>query len=578
MFDYLIKGGTVIDGSGDPRRAADIAVSDGSLVLLAPGSGHEAETVFDATGLCVAPGFIDPHTHYDAQLLWDPRATPSNLHGVTTVISGNCGFTIAPVRQPDRDATLADFAVTEGMSLDSLRAGVEWRWETFAEYLNALSGGLAINVGFLVGHSALRHFVMRGAAIERDADQAEVDAIVTALHAALDAGALGFSTSRGTGHHSHTGAPVASRWASDDEVIALCSAVGEHPGTSLELTLAGVLGRFSESEEQFLVDMSVAARRPLNWNMLFIEGATDDDRVRHQLRASVRAREARGRVTALTFPGDQTMTESLGPQSRVRVLPGFKDLVQLPIVQRIERLSDRAYRRELVAKAKAPGSPGADTFASLLEFDRYLVGDTFSPANAGLSGRMVGDIADEWSVDPFDAVAEIAIRDEMRTVFWPKPVSPPECWDLRARMWTDPDVLIGGSDAGAHLDRLCGASYPTEFLADMTRGRRLLSLEQAVHLLTAAPARFFGLHRKGVLADGRDADVVVFDPATVGAGIPYTARDLPGEGARLMADATGIRLVLVNGEPSLIEGAPTGARSGRVLRSGFDTVTTAMDG
>ena len=388
------------------------------------------------------------------------------------------------------------------------------------------------------------------------------------LHDSLAAGALGFSTSRGSGHHTHTGVPVASRWATDDEVMALCRATGEHPGTSLELTLAGVLGAFTPDEEQFLVDMSVSAGRPLNWNMLFIEGTDDEQRVRHQLRASTRAREAGGRVTALTFPADQTMTEGLGPQSRLRVLPGFKELVRLPVAERVARLGDPDYRRELLAQAKAPGSPGHDAFASLLEFDTYLVGDTISPDNEGLSGRMVGDIAAEWGAEPFDVVAQIASRDQMQTVFWPKPVSPPECWDLRARMWQDEDVLIGGSDAGAHLDRLCGASYPTEFLADVLRGRRLLSVEQAVQQLTQAPAGFFGLHRKGVIADGYDADVVIFDPVSVASGTPYTARDLPGDGFRLTADATGIRRVLVNGVETLADGVPTSARSGRLLRSG----------
>ena len=284
MLDELITGGTVIDGTGSPGVVADIGIRDGRIVAFgAPGSIDESTArTIDATGLLVTPGFVDPHTHYDAQLHWDPTASPSNDHGVTSVIGGNCGFTLAPLRAEDADYTRKMMAKVEGMPLAALEQGVNWNWETFGEFLDGFEGKTAVNAGFLVGHCALRRYVMGAEAIGNEASPAQVQGMLAELHRAIEAGALGFSTSLSKTHSDGDGQPVASRWASHAEVLALCEAVGQHEGTTLEGIIDGCLDGFNDTETDLFVAMSVAARRPLNWNVLTIDskrpGFTEQDR------------------------------------------------------------------------------------------------------------------------------------------------------------------------------------------------------------------------------------------------------------------------------------------------------------
>jgi N-acyl-D-aspartate/D-glutamate deacylase len=589
VLDLLIRGATVVDGTGTPGRRADVAVRDGRIVSVdadaaraagadtaAGAAGARAEPaarVIEADGLVLTPGFVDPHTHYDAQLCWDPWATPSSAHGVTTVLGGNCGFTLAPLAARDADYTRRMMAKVEGMPLAALESGVRWDWRTFAEYLDRLDGTVAVNAGFLVGHCALRRSVLGRAANEREATAGEVAAMGRLLHESLAAGALGLSTSRSPTHDDGDGGPVPSRAAGVDEVLALCRVVGEHPGTTLEAIIEGCLRRFTADEMDLLASMSAAAARPLNWNILGVDAA-DPDRPAHQLRAGARAREAGGRVVALTMPVLVPMTMSFGSFCALWLIPGWGDVLDVPVAERVRRLRDPAVRARMAAEAEA--SPLS--FTRLADFAHYEIGDTSHPANAGLTGRPVAEVAAERGQDPFTCVVEIAALDDLRTVLWPRPTNDtPADWELRRRLWDHPDVLLGGSDAGAHLDRSCGALYPTRFLADCLRGRRLVPLERAVHLLTDAPARLFGLRGRGRIAPGAHADLVLLDPATVDAEPPALVADLPGASPRLVAGAVGVARVIVNGVEVLVDGQPTGARPGTVLRSGrhTDTVDTS---
>ncbi|MFC9956910.1 amidohydrolase family protein [Streptomyces nigra] len=575
MLDHVIKGATVVDGTGAPARTADVGMRDGRIAVVAPGITEPSLTSEDATGLVLAPGFVDPHTHYDAQLFWDPYATPSLNHGVTTVVGGNCGFTLAPLhpdRPGDADYTRRMMSKVEGMSLVALEEGAPWNWHGFGEYLDALEGRVAVNAGFMVGHCALRRYVMGEDAVGGRPSGEQLDAMLGLLHDAMDAGAWGLSTTQSSTHSDGDGRPVASRHAEPAELLALSKAVGEHEGTQIEAIVAGCLDQFSDAEIDLLVEMSAAAGRPLNWNVLTVDAAVPE-RVPRQLLASERARKAGGRIVALTMPILTPMNMSLGTFCALNLIPGWGPILGLPVPERIAKLRDPDVRAEMLRRA---ASKEAGVFRRLADFGRYVIGDTYSEANRGLTGRVVRDIAAERGQDPFACLVEICADDELRTVLWPMPPdNDPASWALRAKTWQHEDVLLGGSDAGAHLDRMCGAPYTTRFLGDCLRGRKLVPLEQAVRMLTDDPARLFGLRERGRVQEGFHADLVLFDPERVAAGTATLVHDLPGDSPRLDSKALGVRAVWVNGVEAIRDDTVTGAVPGRVLRSGRDTRTVS---
>ena len=570
MYDLVLKGGTVVDGTGSDRYVADVAVTDGRVVEIGEVTG-EARATIDATGLVVTPGFVDPHTHYDAQLHWDPLASPSSWHGVTSVIGGNCGFTLAPLKDRDADYTRRMMAQVEGMPLAALENGIEWGWESFGEFLDRFEGNVAVNAGFLVGHCALRRYVIGPESTHRESTPEELDEIVALLHRSIEEGGMGFSTSLSSTHADADGLPVPSRTASDDEVLTLCEVAGLHPGTTLEAILEGCLSEFSDREVELMANMSARASRPLNWNVLSVD-AERAERADYQLRPSRRAREIGGRVVALSMPVFSENNMSFLTFCALWLLPGWRDILDCPVPERMARLRDPEVRADMMAKAAT-----SDRFAQLIEFDRYLIGpDVFSEANADVRGRMIGEIAAERGQDPFDCLVEIVCNDELKTVLWPQPSSDSvEDWEVRRQLWEDPDILLGGSDAGAHLDRILGSPYPTRFIGDCLRGRKLVSLERAVQLMSDVPARLFGLTGRGRVEVGGFADLVVFDPETVDAQQARVAFDLPGDSKRLVADSIGVQHVFVNGVETIRDGQPTGATPGTVLRSGRDTETVS---
>lgn len=567
MFDLILRAGTVVDGTGAPSRTADVAFRDGRIAAIGDLGDAEASEVVDVTGRIVAPGFVDPHTHYDAQLNWDSSATPSSNHGVTSVIGGNCGFTLAPLRESDADYTRKMMAQVEGMPLVALENGIDWSWTTFGEFLDQLDGRVAVNAGFLVGHCALRRFVIGPESTGRESTPDELQELKVALTEALEAGGLGFSTSLSSTHNDGDGEPVPSRFSSTEEVLALCEVVSHHEGTSLEAIVQGCLGEFSYDEIELLATMSAKAARPLNWNVLSIS-ADREARARHQLKPSERAREIGGRVVALSMPVFSDNNMSFLTFCALWLLPGWRDVLDRPVPERIKMLKDTEVRDKMMAEAL-----GSSTLAGLVNFERYMIGpDVLSEANADVRGRMIAEIAEERGQDPFTVLIDVVANDDLKTVLWPQPsADTAEDWELRREFWEHPDILLGGSDAGAHLDRMLGASYPTKFLGDCLRGRKLVPLERAVQLLTDEPASLFGLRERGRVAEGYHADVVVFNPETISAGPAYVSFDLPGNSKRLLAAAVGIDHVYVNGVETITDGKPTGATPGVVFRSGRDT-------
>jgi N-acyl-D-aspartate/D-glutamate deacylase len=569
-------GATLVDGTGAPSSTADVGVRDGRIVAVVPAGTltEPARHELDAARLVVCPGFVDLHTHYDAQLFWDPLATPSNLHGVTSVIGGNCSFSIAPLRDVDADYTRRMLAKVEGMPLAALEEGVPWTWESFGEYLAALDGHVAVNAGFMVGHSALRRFVLGADANRRSATAAELEQLRRVVGDAMSQGALGLSMDVSHSHSDGNGDPVPARGAATEEVLALCEETGRWPGTTLEGIFDGASDGFSEQELELLPRMSALANRPLNWNLLVVD-TKDPGRIERHLAASRRARELGARVVALTMPVIVPMNMSFLNYCALNLMPGWGPILNAPVPERMHQLRDIPTRRMMVERAN---SDEAGMFRRLADFPGYVIGDTYCAANEGLAGRVVRDIAAErGDADPFDTLVDIVLADDLRTVLWPSaPDDDDAHWSLRRTLWDDPDVFLGGSDAGAHLDRMCGSSYPTQLLEDTLRGRKLVSLEWAVHAMTGKPAELLGLRDRGTVTEGARADLVVFDPETIGSAPATLIGDLPGGAPRMVAASQGVVRVFVNGVETVIDGEATGAVPGTVLRSGRDTDTVTV--
>ncbi|MDP4935876.1 MAG: amidohydrolase family protein, partial [Ilumatobacteraceae bacterium] len=563
MLDKVIRGGTVVDGTGSPSRVADIGIKDGRIVAIGVVEQDAAE-VIDATGCIVTPGFVDPHTHYDAQLLWDPTASPSSVHGVTTIIGGNCGFTLAPLIPGDADYLRKMMSKVEGMPLAALENGTDWSWETFAEYLGRLEGNISVNAGFLVGHCAIRRYVMGPAAVGAEASIEHIAGMRAELAKSIQSGALGFSFTNSTSHSDGDGEPVASRWATHDELIALCEEVGLHEGTTLEGIVPGCLDRFADDEIELLGLMSAAANRPMNWNVLTVD-SREADRVPRQISAYDRSIELGGKVVALTMPVQVPMNMSFSSFCGLWLLPGWQQILGVPVAERIQRLQDPDTRLRLLENSL---SQAAGVFRRLADWGDYVIGDTYSAANEGLKGRIVRDVANERGMSSFGTLLDIVIADELKTILWPTPQDDDaESWKMRAELWQDGRAMIGGSDAGAHLDRMCGAPYPTRWLADCIRGRKLVPVEFAVKMMTSQPAKLFGLVDRGELREGACADVVVFNPDEIGSEDAMLVTDLPGNSSRLTAGSFGVKRVLVNGVTIVENGVANGAVPGTVLKS-----------
>lgn len=573
MFDVVIKGGDVIDGTGSTRRRADVGIKDGRIVEIGEITTDAARTI-DATGKLVAPGFIDVHTHFDAQVFWDDALTPSPLHGVTTAIAGNCGFTIAPLSADPSDGEylMRMLARVEGMPLETLQTGVPWNWTTTADYLDTLEGKVGINLGFMVGHSAIRRVVMGADAVGREATQDELERMKGLLRDGLAAGGLGFSSSNGRTHNDADGQPVPSRHASMNELIELSRVAGEFEGTSLEV-IPQVGPVFDDWAVDMMVDMSTAAQRPINWNVLTVlKGSLDQ--IEGKLRAGDVARARGGKVVALTVPISFGVRLSFNGGFVLDAMPGWEGPMFAPRDEKLALLRDPVARAALDAKAQVPENP----MLGVANWGSKVIFDVINPDNEQYRGRVVGEIAAEQGRDPWDVLCDIVVADELHTSFG-TPVTPetPEEWDARLQVWRDPRAIIGASDAGAHFDLFSTSNYATAMLQRAVRENDVISFEEAIHRLTQQQADLYGIRDRGVLRNGAHADVIVIDPNTVGTTETSLRFDLPGGQGRLYHDAIGIDHVLVNGEPIVADGRLTDVRNGSVLRSGRDTATPSLD-
>ncbi len=571
MFDLLIRGCELVDGRGGPRRRADIGIVGERISAIGDLNGAQAATTVDAAGLVATPGFIDVHTHLDAQVFWDETLSPSPLHGVTTVIGGNCGFTIAPLGDDPShgDYLMRMLARVEGIPLESLRSGVSWDWSTTAEYFDAIEGHLMINAGFKVGHSAIRRVVMGKDSVARAADPHELSAMQDLLRDGLEAGALGFSSSWSRTHNDPMGNMVPSRCAEMSELVALSSVLAPYDGTSLEFIPA--IGPFEPWAIELMTDMSAAAQSPLNWNVMTV---TRRSLAMNQtkLQAGDHAATHGAKVVALTVPMTLSLHLNFNSGFVLDALPQWEEVMLLPSDEKRQVLADPRERKRLndLAQSNHP-------LRSLAHWERMTILHTAAAVNADCIGRTVADIASERGRAPFDVLCDLAL-DDLQTSFGnPAPQDSDEDWAARVEIWRDRRAVIGASDAGAHLDLFLSANYATVMLNEAVVKRGLLSLEEAIHPITEVPAKLYGIVGRGVLTEGAYADIVVLDETTIGTSPTSLRSDLPAGASRLYAEGTGIKHVICNGTEVVRNGQFSDLRPGKLLRSGTHTTGPSLN-
>lgn len=577
MFDFLIAGGMLVDGTGAPPRRADIGiVGDRVVSVTEAGKTREgAHRTIEVDDRTVMPGFVDIHTHIDAQVLWDPSADPLPLYGITTAVGGNCGFTLAPVSEDSIDYVTRMLSKVEDIPLESLESGVPWRWRTTSQYLDEIERlHPAINVGFLVGHSTLRRMVMGERAVGSKATQDEIGQMRDVLGESLLGGGLGLSTSFHGGQFDGDGNPIPSRYATDDEFVALCHVVGSLPGTSLQLASNSRLRfRFDEAGVGLLAKMSVAANRSINWNV-FVPDSEDEEATLRHLNLSDEVGRQGGELYALAYPGVMSVRRTCFG-GRYADIPGWSDFVDLPADEKADILADpakRALYRSLADKAREDGK---DRHA-LTRWAELVVAEGFAPETMRYEGQTIGAIALREGRDPFDVLCDIAVKDGMRTgLVAPQKGSDERSWKLREGIWRDRRVILGASDTGAHVQSMATFDWAVDFIAE-NRDRGLIPIEEAVQKVTQIPAALYGLRDRGVIREGSYADILVLDAENLTAGPVRTRHDLPGGANRLYGTAIGLDHVFVNGRETAASGSLTGCAHGTVLRSGKDTETVGI--
>jgi N-acyl-D-aspartate/D-glutamate deacylase len=575
MLDLKITGGTIVDGSGAPRFLGDVGVKDGRIVAVGEVSEDARETV-DATGRIVAPGFIDVHTHYDAQVFWDPALSPSCFHGVTTILGGFCGFSIAPLSKQAAAYLLPMLARVEGMPVETLQQGVPWNWESFGEFLDSFEGKVGLNAGFFAGHSAIRRVVMGERAVGEEATPDELEKMKKLLGESLEQGALGFSTTISVSHNDADGNPVPSRWATHEEIIELGRVTGQYEGTGLEM-LPDV--DFGPGVKELITEFSLAANRAVNWNAIGVDSSDHArERATRQLAVTDYARGRGAEVIALTVPSSPDMFVNLKSGFAFDINPGmWREIFKWPVEERIRRLRDDQALRQQLRKDLDSVDP-ASMLSFISRIEGFVVRSVTAEENKKYEGRVLGDIAREGNRDALEVMFDIAVADDLTTSF--TPINGSNDYDtiaLRAKLWEDDRTLIGASDAGAHMDMIDTFAFSTSVLQDGVRNHGVVTLEEAVYQMTDRPARYMGLIDRGLLKPGYHADIVVFDADTVGRGKTYFKFDVPGDQFRTYAEAEGIDHVFVNGVQIVKHGEHTGKLPGTVLRSGRDTRTVALD-
>lgn len=554
-YDILIKNGKVIDGSGLPGFFGDVAISDGRIVEVGRISG-EAKRVLDAKGLVVAPGIIDNHTHYDAQLTWDPLCEFSCYHGVTTVVTGNCSLGLAPAHKEDQDPLAGILSHVEAIPLEAIRAGVKWSWETVPEYLDALDQKLGINVACLIGHSAVRRYIMGEASQEREATEEEINAMKAVIREGIEAGAVGLSFERNFRHFDWDGKLAPANLATDDEILSLVSVLDE---------LGRGVIQFGGDKEMGL-KVAKASGRPVFYGNI-TQQAVAPNRWREQLDQAEDMLRQGYRAYQFVMPRPGDLRYTLKTAQHFDALPTWKGVMLAPLDERKKAFRDAETRAKLHKEAVAttdpppqPRQPGEFTRRWDLQF-------VFKPAlekNAGLRGKSIAEIAKEQNKDVLDVFLDLALEEDLETEFERREVNSDTA--AMSALLSSPYTVVGQSDGGAHVVFRTDYSYGTYLLAHWVRDKGIISLEEAIRKLSFIPASLFGMLDRGLVRPGMAADLIVFDPDTVGPLEPGESEDLPGGATRRKQLAQGFEWTLVNGEVLLEKGEHTGVYPGKVAR------------
>jgi len=564
-FDLVIKNGVVIDGSGLPRYRADVGVRGGRVASIGR-IRESAKDVIDAEGRVVAPGFIDGHTHMDAQVFWDPLGTCSCWHGITSVVMGNCGFTLAPCADKDKQLVMRNLERAEDISADAMNVGIEWSWTTYREYLDTLERlPKGINYSGYLGHSALRTYVMGERAFDGAATEDDIRAMEAELRDALQAGAIGFTTSRSPSHETPDRRPVASRMATWDEVRRLVNVMGDLNAGIFELAGENV-DRSGKVDPQLrrdyhirLRDLAVESGRPITFGLFSRKDAPGVYKDYVNLLEETAA--AGGRMFAQVHSRALSAVLSFRTQLPFDKLPVWKEIRALPLAEQKAKFRDATLRPKLVeaARARYEGGEARGTEARPTAFDRLFVMESVHGVH-----RSVAEIARQRNCDPVEAMIDLGLETDFN-VFFLHPIAN-EDQDIALDLMRLPRAVVTFSDSGAHVSQLMDSSLQTHLLAHWVREKQAFTLEQAVRMLTLVPATQWGFADRGLIREGMAADFVVFDPDTIAAEMPEVVHDLPAGAKRLTQRCRGIAATVVNGEVLLRDGKHTGALPGRLLR------------
>jgi N-acyl-D-aspartate/D-glutamate deacylase len=559
MIDLVIRNGTVVDGSGRPRYRADVGVRDGRITSIGRIT-ERATAEIDAEGRFVSPGFVEVHTHMDAQVFWDSLGTCSSWHGVTTSVMGNCGFTLAPCAEADKDLVMRSLERAEDISREAMLAGIPWQWETFPEYLDAVERTpKGINYAGYLGHSALRTFVMGERAFEEPASDHDVAAMGWHLEEAVRAGAIGLSTSRTPNHQTSDDRPVPSRQADWSEVRSLVTRMGDLGAGIFEIANEQHADPGAKRDYyDRLRDLAVESGRPVTFILGWSAAAPATTREYLDLLDETAVRG--GRMFAQGHSREFMSVIGFPVHLPYDTLPSWRALRLLPLDAQRKVLSDPVQRARLVQEATdGPYRTPVGAEARPPDYDVLRVLDTPDGPT-----RTVAEVAADRGVAPIDALIDLSLEGGFDR-FFGHPFANQDMGEV-LRILEDPRVVVGGSDSGAHVSQVIDSSIPTFLLAHWVRGQQAFTWEEGIRKLTFDPAMAFGFSDRGLVAEGMAADLVVFDPATVAPGLPHAATDLPAGASRLVQKAVGIDATVVNGEVLLRHGEPTGALPGSLLR------------
>jgi N-acyl-D-amino-acid deacylase len=555
-YDLLIKNGRVIDGSGRPAYHGDVGVAKGKIVELGRLSGSARQTI-EADGRVVSPGFVDNHCHYDAQVVWDPLCTYSCHHGSTTVIIGNCSLALAPVKPEAREKLAGMLSYVEAIPMDVLQAGVPWNWETFPQYMSAIGQRLGVNVGTLVGHSAVRLYAMGEECSDRDATPDELETMRRLVRESLEAGALGLSITRNMNHFDVAGKRIPAACAPESELFALADVLRE-VGTGV-MQCGG--GTNPELKDKLLSRISEACGRPIMYNTL-LEQARQPGRWKTHL-AHVEETVKQGiRAIPLCNPGSVVNRFTMKNCQVFRSMPTWLPILQGPDADKLRAYADPAIRAKLRAEVDAPLGPDS-TFSK--RWDLMFVEEPKLAKNRGLAGKHIAEIAKAKGQHPLDAFLDLAVEENLDTVYSLGEINMDT--EAVAQILGSPYAVVGLTDGGAHVQFHSNVSNPTRLLGYWVREKQIMSLEHAVRRLTYDSASAFGIYDRGLVQPGMAADLVVFDPDTVAPVKEDVVHDFPANGWRMRELAEGIHYTVVNGDVLLEKGQHTGSYPGRVIRN-----------